>query len=202
VFAQGERPLDRSAGGLGIGLTVVKRIVEQHGGTVALHSEGVGRGSEFEIELPAVAESADVKSETPAGPAAEPARLLLVEDNVEAADAFSMLLHHLGHEVEVVHDGPAALDAVREHAPDVAIVDIGLPGMSGYDVARTIRETQPAPQPMLVALTGYGRDEDRAHALASGFDQHLVKPVELDVLQRVLNDRSSRRKVAQSDGRR
>jgi CheY-like chemotaxis protein/two-component sensor histidine kinase len=185
VFAQGERPLDRAAGGLGIGLTVVKRIVEQHGGTVAVHSEGVARGSEFEIDLPAT-EAAPTSDERGAPPPPEPARLLLVEDNVEAADAFRMLLHRLGHDVEVVHDGPAALDAVRDHAPELAILDIGLPGMSGYEVARKIRGSRRTPQPMLVALTGYGRDEDRAHALASGFDQHLVKPVELDVLQNVL----------------
>jgi signal transduction histidine kinase/ActR/RegA family two-component response regulator/PAS domain-containing protein len=197
VFAQGERQLDRSSGGLGIGLTVVKRIVEQHGGTVCMRSEGVGTGSEFEIALPVSDEEAgaDTAETPPAEPARAPARLLLVEDNVEAADAFRMLLHHLGHDVEVVHDGPAALEAVRDHPPDLAIIDIGLPGMSGYEVARKIRANRRAAQPMLVALTGYGRDEDRAHALASGFDRHLVKPVELDVLQHVLQTADPRTRL-------
>jgi PAS domain S-box-containing protein len=186
VFAQGDRALDRASGGLGIGLTVVKRIVEQHGGTVSMRSEGAGSGSEFEVALPGAEENAAAAAESRPAAAPAPSRLLLVEDNLEAADAFQMLLHHLGHEVEVVHDGQAALEAVRERMPDLAIIDIGLPGMSGYEVARKIRATRRAPQPMLVALTGYGRAEDRAHALASGFDQHLVKPVELDVLQNVL----------------
>ena len=195
LFAQGEQPLDRSVGGLGIGLTVVKRIAELHGGSVSVRSEGQGSGSAFAIELPAL---------PPAPPAAETARpdstgklrrtrLLVVEDNLEAADAFSMLLHELGQDVQVVHDGLAALEAVRTRPPQIALIDIGLPGMDGYELARRIRRCRGAENAMLVALTGYGGEENRRHALASGFDHHLVKPVDLDVLKDLLREAPAQR---------
>jgi CheY-like chemotaxis protein len=117
----------------------------------------------------------------------------VVEDNAEAADAFVMLLEQLGHVVEVAYDGPGALEAIERHAPDVAIVDIGLPGMDGYEVARRIVAQQTARRPVLVALTGYGRQEDRLRALDAGFDHHLVKPVELEVLQDLLESIAVRR---------
>jgi CheY-like chemotaxis protein len=181
------RPLDRTLGGLGIGLTMVKRIIDLHDGSVSMRSEGDGRGTEFTIELAALPPAARERTPRPSRSAAwRPQRLLVVEDNVEAAQAFAMLLRHLGHDVEVVHDGPAALDAVDAHPPDLAIVDIGLPGMSGYDVARRVRSRRGTDRPVLVALTGYGTSEDRAQALAAGFDRHLVKPVEIDVLRGML----------------
>jgi signal transduction histidine kinase/ActR/RegA family two-component response regulator len=187
VFAQGARPLDRSLGGLGIGLTMVKRIMELHDGTVSMHSDGAGCGTEFTIELAALPAATPARAATTGGRAAwRPQRLLVVEDNVEAAQAFAMLLRHLGHEVEVVHDGPAALSSITNHPPDLAIVDIGLPGMSGYDVARKVRARASGNPPLLVALTGYGTSEDRAQALGAGFDRHLVKPVEIDVLRGML----------------
>jgi len=181
LFAQGERGLDRSQGGLGIGLTVVRRVIELHGGRVEAHSDGPGKGSEFVIRLPALP-AVDVG----VGGALERlvpqrrARILLVEDNPDVAESMQLLLEILGHEVAVVHDGPTAIDVARAHRPDVMLIDIGLPGIDGYEVARRLR-AEPGLAPLtLVALTGYGRDEDKRTARAAGFDHHLTKPVEPD----------------------
>jgi signal transduction histidine kinase/ActR/RegA family two-component response regulator len=185
LFAQADRALDRTQGGLGVGLTVVKRLVELHGGRIEAYSEGVGKGAEFVVRLPAtvvaaqesraVSSSEDVRR--------SPARVLLVEDNADAAESLVMLLELLGHRVRVVNDGQTALDVARANVPDVMLVDIGLPGMDGYEVARQVRQDPKLRHALLVALTGYGRDEDRQRALAAGFDAHLVKPVNADVLQ-------------------
>ena len=188
LFAQGERGLDRSEGGLGVGLSVVKRLVEMHGGTIAAHSGGAGTGSEFVVRLPALAAVPEQRRlpSIVAGHRAH-ARVLIVEDNPDASDALHMLLELLGHKVAVVRDGPAALEAVRESIPDVALVDIGLPGMDGYEVARRARPLASPGQMTLIALTGYGRDEDKARALAAGFDYHLTKPVDVDALRTLLS---------------
>src|SRR5262249_38848592 len=178
LFAQGDRTLDRAQGGLGIGLTVVKRLVELHHGRVEAHSDGLGKGAEFVVRLPATVARPD---DGPAPSAAEKTaaagtRVLLGEDNLDAAESLMMLLELLGHRVRVAHDGPTALEAARANVPDVMLVDIGLPGMDGYEVAQEVRQDAALRRVVLVALTGYGRDEDRARALAAGFDYHLVKP--------------------------
>jgi PAS domain S-box-containing protein len=188
LFAQGERALDRAQGGLGIGLTLVRRIAELHGGTVEARSEGLGRGAEFTIRLPAVthagAESVvtlPVAQSRPREPQ-HPARVLMVEDNPDAAESLVMILELLGHHVRVVHNGPAALATALANVPDIMLVDIGLPGMDGYQVAQAIRREPSLKHLLLVALTGYGRPEDKQRAMAAGFDYHLVKPVDLDAL--------------------
>jgi PAS domain S-box-containing protein len=186
LFAQADRDVDRAQGGLGIGLTVVRRLVELHGGRVEARSEGVGRGAEFGVRLPAAGADDDAAGVVAAGqgaPARAPVRVLLVEDNADAADSLAMLLEILGHRVRVATDGAAALDVAETHRPDVMLVDIGLPGMDGYEVARRVRRDPRLAGVTLVALTGYARDEDRRRALDAGFDCHLVKPVDIDQLQ-------------------
>jgi len=185
LFIQAERALDRAQGGLGIGLTVARRLVEMHGGRIEAHSDGLGKGSEFTVTLPALAVAPEeVRPEQPAEPVAQrTARVLLVEDNPDAADSLALLLEVLGHRVRSVHDGVTALDAARANPPDVMLVDIGLPGMDGYEVARRIRRDPALKNTVLIALTGYGRDEDKRLAMAAGFDYHLVKPVNPDALQ-------------------
>jgi PAS domain S-box-containing protein len=185
LFKQGPRSLERAQGGLGIGLTLVRRIVEQHGGAVEAMSPGVGGGSEFVVRLPALPPTSEAIEESGALPRAReqhPARVLMVEDNPDAAESLVMILELLGHHVRVVHDGIAALEAARANVPDIMLVDIGLPGMNGYEVAGAVRGEPDLKNIVLVALTGYGRPEDKAQALAAGFDYHLVKPVDLDAL--------------------
>jgi PAS domain S-box-containing protein len=186
LFAQGSQGLDRAAGGLGIGLTVTRRLVELHGGRVEARSAGAGRGSEFEVRLPL---SDRLPREVRAGevrPQREaPVHILLVEDNPDAAESLAMLLELHGHRVRAVGDAAAALEAAGEDPPDVALVDIGLPGMDGYELARRLRESQ-SPLPVLVALTGYGLERDKERAAAAGFAAHLVKPVDFEALRRLL----------------
>jgi len=204
LFAQAERTLDRAQGGLGIGLTLVRRIVELHGGTVEAKSGGVGCGAEFVIRLPVVRSGFDAVVESRAEPRrwASPqyaARVLLVEDNPDAAESLAMLLRLLGHDVRIVRDGSAALEAARENLPDIMLVDIGLPGMDGYEVAKSIRRDVALQHLMLVALTGYGQPEDRARAMAAGFNLHLAKPVDLDALGDLVEHLRSRRKSKGSE---
>lgn len=187
LFAQGPQTLDRAQGGLGIGLTVVRRVIDLHGGRVAAHSDGIGKGAEFVVWLPALCVAERATGGATGLPAVgRRARVLVVEDNVDAAESLGMLIELLGHEVRVVHNGPAALDAIRREPPEMALVDIGLPGMDGYEVARSIRACPRGAITVLVALTGYGRDEDKQQARAAGFDHHLTKPVDMDALRDLL----------------
>jgi CheY-like chemotaxis protein len=188
MFAQANRSLDRAQGGLGLGLALVRRLVELHGGRVEARSDGCGQGAEFVVHLPAAlgprdAEGLHDDEQTAGASTSARARVLLVEDNVDAADALGMLLELLGHEVQVVHDGLAALEALQRRMPDVMLIDIGLPGIDGFEVAQRVRALPGARSVVLVALTGYGRSEDKERTRAAGFDHHLTKPVEIDALQ-------------------
>lgn len=196
LFVQAERTRDRSQGGLGLGLTLVRRLVEMHGGTVSADSEGIDRGSEFTVVLP-LAEGqphADAPATAPAPttgryPAVRRSgglSILVVEDNEDSRDMLQMLLEARGHTVAVAADGTGGLAALLAGDHDVALLDIGLPGVDGYEVARRVREQVPARATRLIAITGYGQIEDRARALGAGFDDHLVKPVSVHDLERVL----------------
>jgi PAS domain S-box-containing protein len=180
MFTQVDRALERSQGGLGIGLTLVKRLVEMHGGSVEARSAGEGQGSEFVVRLPIAVGVSDVPapadSETTTSHATQ--RILVVDDNRDSAESMAMLLELTGHEVYTAHDGPHALDLVERHRPDVVLLDIGLPTMSGHDVCRSIRQQPWGKDIALVALTGWGQDEDRRRSYEAGFDGHLVKPVD------------------------
>jgi two-component system CheB/CheR fusion protein len=188
LFTQAERSLERSRGGLGIGLTIVKRLVEMHGGRVEAHSAGPGMGSEFEVHLPVAAMTRPPMTATANKSQAEGhLRVVIVEDNYDAAEALTMLLELFGHHATIVADGLAAIDAVRNGAFDIALVDIGLPGIDGYEVARRIRKLPNAKTMTLVALTGYGQETDKQRALSAGFDEHLTKPVKIERLQALLN---------------
>jgi signal transduction histidine kinase/DNA-binding response OmpR family regulator len=193
LFVQAERTRDRAQGGLGLGLTLVRRLVEMHGGTVSAASEGIDRGSEFTVVLP-LAEGdvalPSAKTRSPTGSHTVPRRsglsILVVEDNEDSRDMLQMLLESRGHTVAVAADGTGGLAALLAGDHDVALLDIGLPGVDGYEVARRLREQAPDSPTKLVAITGYGQVEDRARALEAGFNDHLVKPVSVAELERVL----------------
>jgi PAS domain S-box-containing protein len=194
LFVQVERRLDRARGGLGIGLSLVKSLVEMHGGSVTAHSEGPGRGSEFVVRLPALDAVPDGGVWLPRGDHSRPGggipgrRILVVDDNVNAADSLGRLLSRFwGQEVRVAYDGPAALEVARSFRPEVVLLDIGLPGMDGCEVARRLRGEQGLADALLVAVTGWGQESDREMSRAAGFDHHLVKPVELEMLREVLS---------------
>jgi CheY-like chemotaxis protein len=197
LFVQEKRALDRAQGGLGIGLTVVKGLVELHGGRVSAHSDGPGKGSEFVIRLPlahgeaepveAPPTSREPAARQPSG-AAQPLRVLVVDDNVDAADMLNQALHVLGCAVRVAYDGEEALAAAPAFAPDLALVDIGLPEMNGYELVGHLRRLSSAPR-RIVAITGYGQATDLARSRDAGFDEHIVKPVDLGTLEKVI-DRS------------
>jgi PAS domain S-box-containing protein len=189
LFVQGERSLARTEGGLGIGLTIVRQLVALHGGSVTARSAGAGKGSEFIVLLPALShESLSTRAapERPAARSVSRRRVLVVDDNRDSADMLEALLTMFGHDVRMVHDGPSALAAAVEFGPDVVLLDIGLPGMSGYDVAMRLRQTPRFGRTTLIAFTGYGQDEDRQRARDAGFDHHLVKPVEPATLERII----------------
>ncbi|HVQ42690.1 MAG TPA: PAS domain S-box protein [Vicinamibacterales bacterium] len=181
MFNQVDRSPERAQGGLGIGLTLVRRLAEMHGGSVHAQSDGHGKGSEFIVRLPALAQAPQAeKSQAPAAAAAaKRRRVLIVDDNRDAADALAMLLRHTGHDAFVAYDGKAALAAAETDRPDVILLDIGLPGMSGHDVCRQVREQPWGRNIRMIALTGWGQEEDRRKSTEAGFDGHLVKPVDI-----------------------
>jgi len=192
LFTQGPRELDRSPGGLGIGLTLVKRVVELHGGRVDVRSDGEGRGSEFTVRIPAVAPppgferaGADARAAS-ASVSAASRRVLLVEDQRDMREMLRFALEDAGHLVFEAADGPAAIQAVERFEPHVALVDIGLPGFDGYEVARRIRSMSGGAPMLLIALTGYGQPEDRRRSSDAGFDVHFVKPIDVDRLKEVI----------------
>jgi CheY-like chemotaxis protein len=190
LFVQGQRSIARSEGGLGIGLALVKNIVELHGGTVEAHSEGKGKGSAFIVRLPLASDGAGASLLAPAAPHAgalggAPQRILVVDDNVDAALMLGRLFEAHGHVVEVFHDGLAALASAQRFLPDIAVLDIGLPGLDGYQLAVRLREQLGAHPCRLIALTGYGQDADRLRSSAAGFEQHLIKPIGAEQVARV-----------------
>ncbi len=190
LFVQGDRALDRSQGGLGIGLSLVKQLMALHGGRISAHSEGTGTGARFDLHLPLWRE-ADPPSPRPQRPAPTtlaPRRILLVDDNLDAAATLAMNLSMDGHEVAQVHSGEAALQHLDREPVDVAVLDIGLPGMSGYELAQRIRAHPTLKSIRLIALTGYGQTDDRARTAEVGFDAHLVKPADPQALLRALAD--------------
>ncbi|HEX4412928.1 MAG TPA: ATP-binding protein [Lacipirellulaceae bacterium] len=189
MFMQVDRATNRSQGGLGIGLTLVRSLVELHDGSVSVQSDGPGHGSEFTVRLPVVVEERRSARIAPsAGPvtAIQSRRILVVDDNVDSAKTLGMLLKYLGADVQVVNDGVEALAAVEKYRPDVVLLDIGMPGMDGYEVARRIRERKGFGSVTLIALTGWGQEEDRRRTREAGFDHHLVKPADIVALQSLL----------------
>ncbi len=188
LFVQADRSLERTGGGLGIGLTLVRQLVELHGGSVEAASAGAGRGSTFTVRLPVLTTPPPSPAAARGPGGAPPQRILVIEDNEDAREMLCNLLRLSGHEVHVADDGAAGVEAARVWRPEAALIDIGLPGMDGYEVARRIRET--VPKARLVAVTGYGQPEDRERALAAGFEAHLVKPVDPEELDRLLAART------------
>ncbi|MGD9647139.1 MAG: PAS domain S-box protein [Pirellulales bacterium] len=183
LFAQGDRSLDRSAGGLGIGLTVARRLAEMHGGSLSAASAGLGLGAEFTLRLPLIEAPSDAAAQGThsSGHPLPPQKILVVDDNRDTARTSAMLLRAAGHEVEEAHDGPTALEVARRFHPQSILLDIGLPGLNGYEVCRTLRR-EGFDQTLIIAISGYGQPEDRHRSREAGFDQHLVKPVNHQVL--------------------
>ncbi len=202
MFVQADQSLDRTLGGLGIGLTVVKSLVEMHGGTVTAESRGLGRGSQFVVRLPLLQAAVDGQTLRASSPPPEIAKapeasvaslsMVLVEDNPDASETLCMWLESEGHQVRTAADGESGIAEIRKERPDVALLDIGLPGFDGYQVAEALRGDAATADLFLVAMTGYGRPEDRARARAAGFDAHLVKPLNLPELRRILASGSPR----------
>src|SRR5262245_10839281 len=189
LFIQVEHSIDRSQGGLGVGLTLVKRLVEMHGGNVKATSDGPGRGSEFVVRLPAlelVESPSPARADARVSRPPQHLRVLVVDDNADTADTLATLLELEGHQVKLAHDGPTALAAAATFRPDAVVLDLGLPGMDGFEVARRLRDRAGGNGPVLVAVSGYGQDEDRHRARQAGFDHHLVKPAEIATLTSLL----------------
>jgi PAS domain S-box-containing protein len=195
LFIQGDRSLERSAGGLGIGLTLVRKIAELHGGSVTARSDGPGRGSEFIVRLPAAEEpladrvhvpAQSLQSERPA------ARILIVDDNIDLARGLAKLLELHGHQVEIAHDGPSCINKAKKARPHFILLDIGLPGMSGYEVALRLRDDDVVKHAVIIAISGYGREEDRKLSKEAGFDYHLVKPIGSDELIKIFDGSRSK----------
>ena len=198
LFAQADRSLDRSQGGLGIGLTLVRSLTQLHGGSVSAHSRGPGQGSEFIVRLPALSRAPSVpaldQNTSSPEPSARPRlRVLVVDDSQDSAHSLARVLNLWGYEVRVVHDGHSAIEAACTEAFDVIFLDIGLPGINGYQAAQRLNDRFGPARPVLVAVTGYGQAEDVARSRSVGFDDHLVKPVNLDKLRESLAEYTSKR---------
>ena len=196
MFSQGDSGPERSQGGLGIGLAVVRGLVEMHGGSVAAHSAGSGQGSEFVVRLPALAEEPVAQPSTAgaadARPTTTPRRILVVDDSPDNAESLALLLRLGGNEVETAHDGVEALAVAERWRPDVVLLDLAMPKVDGYEVCRRMRERPWGQRTVLIAQTGRGCDDDHQRTGAAGFDGHLVKPVDITQLQELLDRRFPR----------
>ncbi len=192
LFFQSNTSFNRSQGGLGIGLTLVKRLVDLHGGRIEARSEGLGHGSEFIVSLPILPRSepplgsAESRSPVSAPSSFESRRILIVDDNQDAAETLSLIVESWGYKTAITHDGTSALEAAKVFQPEVALLDVGMPGMDGFELAKCLRQLPGMQKLHLVAITGYGRQQDREAAHAAGFNHLLVKPVEPDRLARIL----------------
>jgi CheY-like chemotaxis protein len=206
LFVQERQALDRSEGGLGLGLTIVRSLVGLHGGAVEARSAGTGRGTEILVRLPlATEDSAEAATGARAShrrltplvgvPTGRSRRVLVVDDNEDAVESLADALLELGHTVETAYDGPAALGLLQRYTPDVAFLDVGLPVMDGYELARRIREDRRFAHTVLVAVTGYGQKRDQAQSREAGFDAHLVKPVDLQAIEEIIAREAARRSV-------
>jgi two-component system CheB/CheR fusion protein len=187
MFFQSNKELDRSDGGMGVGLTLVRTLVEMHDGTVTAHSEGLGLGSQFVVKLPLTSKSPAKPTERMPESTDAAVRVLLVEDNPDSREMLQTILTLDGFQVDVAEDGQQGLEAILSGRPDVALIDIGLPKLDGYEVARQVRQQLSRSEVHLVALTGYGQAKDRDAVFRAGFDEHLVKPVNPEELARVLS---------------
>jgi CheY-like chemotaxis protein/two-component sensor histidine kinase len=196
LFSQEGQELDRSQGGLGLGLAIVKNLVEAHGGRVRAQSGGKGLGAEFTLELPlAELHSEDARARpvatSPADSGGRGRRILIVDDNIDAAELLGEALRALGHTTRIVFDGPSAIEAAPQFRPEVALVDLGLPVMDGFEVARVLRSLPQTANILLIAVTGYGQESDRRRTREAGFEEHLVKPIDLEQLESRLRRRGS-----------
>ncbi|WLI90889.1 ATP-binding protein [Massilia sp. R2A-15] len=196
MFVQVDSTLERTNAGLGVGLSLARRLAELHNGTIEVRSGGIGRGSEFTVRLPIVVEPELPTKTTPAAfISAETYRILLADDNVDFVNSIGALLSAMGHSVVITHNGPDALTAAARFCPDFAFLDIGLPQMSGYDLARGIRKLSCGPMTLLIAVTGWGQEKDRQLAFEAGFDHHMVKPVRFEQIEEILSNRAIVKKM-------
>jgi len=194
LFVQADTGPARERGGIGVGLTVARMIAVLHGGSLDVRSEGLGRGAEFTVRLPLVPQNARSRG-VDAGRASASLtarrRILVVDDNADAAASLALLLRFSGHEVHVAHEGEAALSLAETLLPDVVLLDVGMPGLDGYEVARRLRERPSTRDVVIIAVTGYGAEGDRRRARAAGFDHHLTKPVEVASVEDLMTRRGS-----------
>ena len=196
MFVQVDSTLERSSAGLGVGLSLARKLVELHGGAIEAHSAGLGHGSQFVVRLPIVVDPELPAKPTPASfISAETYRILLADDNVDFVNSIGALLTAMGHSVVITHTGPDALAAAKRFCPDYAFLDIGLPQMSGYDLARHIRELPCCAMTVMIAVTGWGQEKDRQLAFEAGFDHHMVKPVRFEQIEEILGNRSIIKKL-------
>jgi two-component system CheB/CheR fusion protein len=185
-FSQAEQGLARTKGGLGLGLALVKGLVEMHGGTVEVRSDGLGRGAEFVVRLPLLETGREAGHERDAAPREKPRAILVIEDSVDAGESLAVILELAGHTVRIALDGRSGIVLARELKPEVVLCDIGLPDVDGFEVARVLRGDKALRKTRLIALSGYARPEDRQRAHDAGFDAHIAKPPDIDELMQAI----------------